>query len=134
MDIPEFTVSRFKSPLFMGIEVAKTYIVDYYIFHQSISALDDSITDLYRFACWFPDCLFVLTATPSLWGWSTSSSGLSSEVFKLKASRLGTIWPNQYIIQLFFSFENGLLGLVGGSEEFPAREFGEDDVQFQFGD
>ena len=39
-----------------------------------------------------------------------------------------------YIIQFLLAFENGLLGLVSRAEEFPAWEFGENDVQFEFGD
>lgn len=39
-----------------------------------------------------------------------------------------------YIIEFLLAFENGLLGLVSRAEEFPAWEFGENDVQFEFGD
>jgi hypothetical protein len=39
-----------------------------------------------------------------------------------------------YIVQIFFSLENGLFGLVGGSEQLPAWEFREYDVEFEFVD
>jgi hypothetical protein len=41
---------------------------------------------------------------------------------------------DEYDVELFLSFENGLLGLVGGAKQLPAWEFREDDVQFKFVD
>lgn len=39
-----------------------------------------------------------------------------------------------YIVELFFALEDGLFGLVGAPEQFPARKLGQDDVQFELVD
>jgi hypothetical protein len=134
MDVSKFAVTCFEGPFLMGIQVSKSDVVDDHI-------LDEGVSELGVFVPIDADLHVDFLGIFLLLGLDL---GLGDEIFLqeveavefLDGEEVGEVlkWGHEYIVKLLLSLENGLLGLVGRSKQLPAWEFGEDDVQLEFGD